>query len=31
MSEINLELKNAAIFQKESLILNDVNLDVRKG
>ncbi|MGB6152934.1 MAG: ATP-binding cassette domain-containing protein [Pricia sp.] len=31
MSETILELKDAAIFQKESLVLNEVNLDVRKG
>ena len=31
MSETILVLKDAAIFQKESLVLNEVNLDVRKG
>ncbi len=30
-SEIILELKNVSIFQKETLVLNDVSLDVRKG
>lgn len=31
MSESILELKDVAIFQKESLVLNDVSLDVKKG
>jgi len=31
MSETILELKNAAIFQKDSLVLNEVNLEVKKG
>ena len=31
MSESILELKDVAIFQKESLVLNNVNLDVKKG
>jgi len=31
MPETILDLKDAAIFQKESLVLNEVNLDVRKG
>ncbi|NNE75956.1 MAG: ATP-binding cassette domain-containing protein, partial [Pricia sp.] len=31
MSETILELKDAAIFQKDSLVLNEVSLDVRKG
>ncbi|HET8736836.1 MAG TPA: ATP-binding cassette domain-containing protein [Pricia sp.] len=31
MPEIILELKDAAIFQKESLVLNEVNLDVLRG
>lgn len=31
MIETILELKDAAIFQKESLVLNEVTLDVRKG
>ena len=31
MSETILELKDASIFQKDSLVLNEVNLDVQKG
>ena len=31
MPETILELKDAAIFQKESLVLNEVNLDVLRG
>lgn len=31
MNESILELKDVAIFQKESLVLNDVSLDVKKG
>ncbi|MDT7827745.1 ATP-binding cassette domain-containing protein [Pricia sp. S334] len=31
MSDTILELKNAAIFQKDSLVLNEVNLEVKKG
>lgn len=31
MSETILELKEASIFQKESLVLSEVNLDVQKG
>lgn len=31
MSETILELKDVAIFQKENLVLNDVNLEVNKG
>ena len=31
MSETILELKDVAIFQKESLVLNHVNLEVKKG
>ncbi len=31
MSETILELKQAAIFQKESLVLNDVTLEIKKG
>lgn len=31
MEEIVLELKDVAIFQKESLVLNDVNIQVSKG
>ena len=31
MSESILELKGVAVFQKESLVLNEVSLDVKKG
>ncbi|MCJ7465325.1 MAG: ATP-binding cassette domain-containing protein [Maribacter sp.] len=31
MTDTILELKNAAIFQMESLVLNDVSLEVKKG
>ena len=31
MSESILELKEVAVFQKESLVLNEVSLDVKKG
>lgn len=31
MSESILELKDVAIFQKESLVLNDISLEVKKG
>ena len=31
MSETILELKDVAIFQKESLVLNEVSLDVKNG
>ena len=31
MSESILELKDVAVFQKESMVLNDVSLDVKKG
>jgi len=31
MKEIVLELKDAAIFQKESLVLNEVNIQIAKG
>ncbi|QCE41870.1 cell division ATP-binding protein FtsE [Psychroserpens sp. NJDZ02] len=31
MSDIVLELKNASIFQGESLVLSDINLEVKKG
>ena len=31
MSETILELKEASIFQKDSLVLSEVNLDVQKG
>ena len=31
MSESILELKDVAVFQKESLVLNEVSLDVKKG
>ena len=31
MSESILELKDVAVFQKESLVLNEVSLDIKKG
>lgn len=31
MSETILELKDVAVFQKESLVLNNISLDVKKG
>ncbi|MEP0305438.1 MAG: phosphonate ABC transporter ATP-binding protein, partial [Maribacter dokdonensis] len=31
MEEIVLELKDAAIFQKESLVLSEVSLKIAKG
>ncbi|MCP4975289.1 MAG: ATP-binding cassette domain-containing protein [Maribacter sp.] len=31
MSESILELKDVAVFQKESMVLNDVSLDIKKG
>ena len=31
MSETVLKLKDVAIFQKESLVLNDVSLELKKG
>ena len=31
MSESILELKDVAVFQKESMVLNEVSLDIKKG
>lgn len=31
MSEVILSLQNAQIFQRENLVLSDVNLDIRRG
>ena len=31
MSETILELSNASIFQRETLILSDVNIEIKKG
>ncbi|MBT8290434.1 MAG: ATP-binding cassette domain-containing protein, partial [Muriicola sp.] len=31
MEEPVLSLKEVAVFQKENLVLNDINLEVRKG
>ncbi|MBU2996990.1 ATP-binding cassette domain-containing protein [Cellulophaga baltica] len=31
MAEIILKLKDVAVFQKENLVLNDINLEIKKG
>ncbi len=31
MSEVILDLKNASIYQRESLVLSDINISIKKG